>query len=130
MSPKKSTYKKSVRTKTKKDPNSDQRALIIEQLPGYFLIACLLTSFYFLFKILNPFLTVLFVSAVLSIVFYPLYKRILKLLGAWKRTASLLTCLVVVAVIVAPAAVVAVIIKSLLFGFFLSLSDINYILTS
>ena len=79
MTPKKMTYKKSVRTKTKKDSSSEQRALIIEQLPGYFLIACLLTSFYFLFQVLSPFLTVLFVAAVLSIVFYPVYKRVLKL---------------------------------------------------
>jgi len=105
MSPKKTTYKKSVRKQTKKDSNSDQRALIIEQLPGYFLIACLLASFYFLFKVLSPFLTVLFVAAVLSIVFYPVYKRILNVFGSWKRLASFVTCLIVIVLIVAPITV-------------------------
>ena len=112
MSPKKSTYKKSVRTETKKDPNSDQRALIIEQLPGYFLIACLLASFYFLFKVLSPFLTVLFVAAVLSIVFYPVYKRVLKFFGSWKRTASFITCIIVIAVIVAPITIFIIFLTS------------------
>ena len=112
MTPKKMTYKKSVRTKTKKDSSSEQRALIIEQLPGYFLIACLLTSFYFMFQVLSPFLTVLFVAAVLSIVFYPVYQRVLKFLGPWKRTASFLTCLIVVALIVAPITVFIILLTS------------------
>ena len=111
MTPKKMTYKKSVRTKTKKDSSSEQRALIIEQLPGYFLIACLLTSFYFMFQVLSPFLTVLFVAAVLSIVFYPVYQRVLKFLGPWKRT-TFLTCLIVVALIVAPITVFIILLTS------------------
>ncbi|MEK7548255.1 MAG: AI-2E family transporter [Patescibacteria group bacterium] len=77
-------------------------ALIINKLPGYFLIFCLILSFYFLFKILWPFLAVIFVSAVLAITFYPLYKRVLNIFSGWRRLASLVTCIIVILVTVAP----------------------------
>lgn len=84
---------------------SAQRALVVEKLPGYFLIFCLVAAFTFLGKILLPFLTVIFVAAVLTIAFYPLYKRILKLFRGWERSASLLTCLIVILVIIVPITV-------------------------
>lgn len=76
--------------------------LIINKLPGYFLIFCLIISFYFLFKILWPFLAVIFIAAVLAITFYPLYKRVLNIFNGWSRLASLFTCLIVILVTVAP----------------------------
>ena len=79
-----------------------QQSLIVEKLPGYFLLACLLVAFYYLFKILAPFLTVLFTAAVLAITFYPVYRWAKKFLKGWERTASFLTCLFVILVTVAP----------------------------
>lgn len=80
-------------------------SLILEKLPGYFLIACLLVVSYFLFKILSPFLTVIFVAAILAITFNPVYKWILNFFRGWQRSASLVTCLLVILVTVAPITV-------------------------
>lgn len=85
--------------------NSDlttQRVMILDKLPAYFLILCLGLSFYFLFQILSPFFAVIFVAAVLSITFYPLYTWMLKTLRGWERTASLVTCLIVILITVVP----------------------------
>ncbi|MFH1218517.1 MAG: AI-2E family transporter [Candidatus Peregrinibacteria bacterium] len=76
--------------------------LIVEKLPGYFLILCLVAAFYFLVKILNPFLTVIFVGAVLVIAFYPVYRKLLKWFRGWSRLSSFVSCLLVVLVILVP----------------------------
>lgn len=79
-----------------------QKAMILEKLPAYFLILCLALSFLFLFQIISPFFTVIFLAAVLSIVFYPLYKKVLKLFRGWEGVASLVTCLLVLLITVVP----------------------------
>lgn len=79
--------------------------LIINKLPGYFLLLCLVATFYFMFQILAPFLTTLFVAGVLTIAFYPAYRRILKFFGNWERSASLFTCILVVLLTVLPIAI-------------------------
>lgn len=79
-----------------------QKSMILEKLPAYFLILCLTLSFVFLFKILAPFFTVIFLAGVLSIVFHPLYRRILKLFRDWEGLASLVTCLLVLLITVVP----------------------------
>lgn len=78
------------------------RSLILEKLPAYFLIFGLLAVIYFLFQILQPFVTVIFLGAVLAVAFYPAYMKISKWLRGYDRVASLLSCLFVVLVIVAP----------------------------
>lgn len=81
---------------------SAKHSLILEKLPGVFLITCLLIAFGFLLRILWPFLTVIFVAAVLTITFYPVYRKVQKFFRGWDRTASLVTCLFVILVTVAP----------------------------
>lgn len=78
------------------------QSLIIEKLPGYFLVLCLGATFAFMFYILWPFLTVIFVAAVLTIAFYPLYRKILNSFRGRARLASLVSCLLVVFVLVIP----------------------------
>ena len=82
-----------------------QESMIIHKLPGYFLILCVILAFLFLLKILSPFLTVIFVAGVLTIAFYPLYKYIVKTLRGWERTASIVTCIIVMLLTVAPLTV-------------------------
>lgn len=90
----------------RQDENASvRRSLIIEKLPGYFLIVCLTAVFGLLIWVLKPFLTVIFVAAVLTIAFYPIYRRVLKLFRGWERSASLVTCLLVILVTVAPLTV-------------------------
>lgn len=78
------------------------RSLIIDKLPGYFLMACLLTAFGYLMYILSPFLTVIFIAAVLTVTFYPVYQWLLKYMPNWERAASLITCFFVLIVTLAP----------------------------
>ncbi|MBI5753733.1 AI-2E family transporter [Candidatus Peregrinibacteria bacterium] len=79
-----------------------QHSIILDKLPGYFLILCLSLTTIFFFQILSPFLTVIFIGAVLCIAFHPLYKRILKLFRGWEGTASFVTCLLVILLTVVP----------------------------
>ena len=77
-------------------------SMILEKLPGYFLLVCLFVSMYYMFEILKPFITVIFVGGVLAIAFYPMYKKFLKWFGGWSRVTSFFTCLIVIVIIVAP----------------------------
>ncbi len=79
--------------------------MILEKLPGVFLIVCLTIALLALLYILRPFLTVLVVAAVLTIAFYPIYKRILKLFRGVKVLSSIVTCLLVVIIIILPLTV-------------------------
>ena len=79
-----------------------RKLMVLDKLPAYFLILCLTLFFVFLFQILAPFITVIFVAAVLSIAFYPLYNRIRSLLRGWERSASFITCLIVILITVVP----------------------------
>lgn len=85
-----------------------QHSIIIDKLPGYFLILCLVLSIVLFFQVLSPFLTVIFIAAVLSISFYPLYKWILKLFRGWAGTASFVTCLIVILITVVPITIFVV----------------------
>ncbi|PIR54944.1 hypothetical protein COU74_04370 [Candidatus Peregrinibacteria bacterium CG10_big_fil_rev_8_21_14_0_10_36_19] len=79
-----------------------EASMIIEKLPGYFLLLCMAAVFFWLFRILEPFVMVIFIAAVLAVAFYPIYKGFSKLMKGYNRLASFFTCLVVVAVIVVP----------------------------
>lgn len=79
-----------------------QESMILSKLPGIFLIACLLVSMAAMIFVLWPFMTVLFVAAVLAIAFQPWYKSILSFFNGRKWAASLVSVLLVVIVILAP----------------------------
>lgn len=101
---KKTTVKKTVVKKAVKvggSYNSDH-TLILEKLPGMFLITCLLLVFAAFLYVLSPFITVIFVGAVLSIAFNPIYKWLSVQLNGWNRLASFLTCILVIILIVVP----------------------------
>ena len=85
-----------------------QRSIIIEKLPGYFLLFCLIFSAVLFFQTLEPFLTVIFIAVVLSVAFYPLYKWVLKLFRGWEGSASIVTCLVVILLTVVPLTIFVV----------------------
>jgi len=85
-----------------KIPSKKEDAFILEKLPGYFLLAALLLSLYFFFDIIKPFLAVIFLAAVLVIVSYPVYRKVLKGVGGRERLASFISCLGVILIIVVP----------------------------
>jgi predicted PurR-regulated permease PerM len=101
----KKTASKSSKSSVKLSPH---QAMVLEKLPGYFLIVCLLASTYLLLTILAPFVTVIFSAAVLSTAFYPVYKKIRNVMKGWERLAALATCLLVVLITVVPITVLTV----------------------
>ena len=68
----------------------------------YFFFTLLLGAFVLAFFIFKPFLAALVLAVVSAIVFYPVYKRILKRMPLWPGSAALLTLLAVVAFVVVP----------------------------
>lgn len=60
-----------------------------------------------LFFVLKPYLGVIFVAGVLSIVFYPLYKRVLHKFNSRKSLASLAATFLILAFIIVPVAILS-----------------------
>ena len=86
--------------------------IFIEKLPGYFLIFCLIISLYFLFSIVAPFMTVMAVSAVFVITFYPVFRKFEKWFKGRRGLASIVTCLIVIFAIILPIAVFILLVAS------------------
>lgn len=81
-----------------------ERSMIVTRLPGYFLIFSIIGTLYLLYIVIEPFFTTLMIAGVLTILFYGVYKRILKLFRGSARTASVATCMIVLFIIVVPLA--------------------------
>lgn len=75
--------------------------MTIRNLGDYFLIAALLAAFYFSFSILRPFFNVIFIAAILAVLFYPVYERVLTKLKN-PTAASALVCALVLLIIIVP----------------------------
>ncbi len=67
-----------------------------------FFIVCFLLVGYALYLIFRPFFSVLVWASVLTVVFSPLFKRILKRTRGRRTAASLITCLLILLLIVLP----------------------------
>ncbi len=76
--------------------------LTINNFGSYFLLFCVVGLLILLYGILKPFILDLVLAAILSSVFYPLYKLVLKLTRDRKRLSSFLTCTFIVFVILIP----------------------------
>ncbi|MBI5152641.1 AI-2E family transporter [Candidatus Peregrinibacteria bacterium] len=87
---------------TKEDKN---HSLQVKNIPGYFLVFCIVIVFYFLYEIVAPFLPVAIFAAVLTAAFFPLYSRLRNFLGGRKSISALLMCLLVIIVVVVPIVV-------------------------
>src|SRR3989339_1273567 len=82
-----------------------KQSLQLKNIPGIFLIVCLVGITYFLYKMIAPFLPVVIVAAVLTAAFYPLYKVFVKLFRGRKTIASIVMCLLMIVVIIVPLTV-------------------------
>jgi predicted PurR-regulated permease PerM len=92
-------------------PKHKGNGVVLKHFPGYFLIACLIFSTYFLYKVMQPFLTVLILSAIFATTFYPLYKWILKLFRERAMLASLVTCFLILFLIIIPLLIFVVLLS-------------------
>ena len=88
-------------------PNAEfekERSMIVNRLPGYFLIASIVLAFYLLYTVIEPFFTTLLLASVLTVLFYGVYRKVLSSLRGHSRIASLFMCLLIVLIIVVPLA--------------------------
>ena len=93
------------RKKIKSSPEMEkERSMIVNRLPGYFLIASILGIMYLFYTLIEPFFTTLLVAAVLTVLFYGIYRRLLKYLHGFSRLSSALMCFFIVCIIVVPLA--------------------------
>ncbi|MFH1284462.1 MAG: AI-2E family transporter [Candidatus Peregrinibacteria bacterium] len=98
-------------------------ALIIDKLPGYFLILCLGAAFAFLLYILWPFITVIFLAAVLTVAFYSVYKFILRIFRGWMRLSSLVSCILVVLLVIVPLGIFVVLLAGEAYSTYLAIKE-------
>ena len=101
---------------------SGYSSLILEKLPGYFLIVSLMLAFGALLYTVNDFLTPIFLAVVFAIVFEPMHRRISRSFGGWKKSAALLSCFVVVCVIVLPISIFLLLLASEAFDIYTAIS--------
>lgn len=87
-----------ISAKAKKESNG----VLIKNFTGYFFIACLIAAIFFVYRLLEPFLFSLFLAAILSTVFYPLYQKFLGLFRNRVRLASFVTCLFIFVLVLIP----------------------------
>jgi len=79
-----------------------EHSMVVNRLPGYFLLFCIIGVLYLLYFVMEPFLTTFILAAVLTVLFYSVYQRLLKSFRGLKRLASLVTCLLIIFIIVIP----------------------------
>ena len=67
-----------------------------------FFIICFLIIGYFLYIILQPFFSILLLATILTVVFRPLFREVVKAVRGRQALASLITCLLILLLIVLP----------------------------
>jgi predicted PurR-regulated permease PerM len=95
----------------------------LPRLAIIFFIACLAIISYFLYRIFNPFFTVLLWASVLTVVFSPLFKRILALVRGRRSLAAFITCILILNLIVLPVFAVGVLITEQSIALYQSLQE-------
>ncbi len=85
-----------------KEKNGGVFGLAIPNLPGYFLLVSLVLSLIALYVVLERFITVTLLAAILAAAFHPVYKRVLSLFRNRTNLASFVSCILVVLIIVIP----------------------------
>lgn len=96
------------RTATTRTVKGKDNGVVLRNFPGYFLLFCIAVTLYFLYQVMEPFVTTLILSAVFATAFYPLYERVLKMMKGRDVAASLLTCLLVFLFILVPLIVFSI----------------------
>lgn len=81
---------------------SKNSSSIIAQSRSYFLLACIVLSLVFLWKIIQPFVTIIAVAAILTTAAWPLYGRLLKLFRGRRRVSAIVMCLGMIVLLVLP----------------------------
>ncbi len=75
-----------------------------------FFIVCFLVTGYFLFLIFRPFFSILVWAAVLAVVFWPVFREVLRFCRGHRSLASLATCIIILLLIVLPISLLGVVV--------------------
>lgn len=76
--------------------------LAVKKMPAYFLLVSLIIALIGLYVVLERFVTVIVLAAILSVAFYPVYKRILAAFRNRSGFAAFVSCVLVVFIILIP----------------------------
>ncbi|MBA4393841.1 MAG: hypothetical protein C0407_09845 [Desulfobacca sp.] len=76
-------------------------------ISNYFFMGFLIGVLYLFYLIIRPFLTDIFIAIVMAMVFYHLYKWILKVCRGYKIVSALLTLLIIILVFLIPITILA-----------------------
>jgi predicted PurR-regulated permease PerM len=74
---------------------------------NYVFVGFLIGVLYLFYQVIHPFLTDIFIAIVMAMVFYPLYKKIIKLCRGLKIISALLTLLIIILVFLVPITMLA-----------------------
>lgn len=100
--------------------------MVIENFEGYFLILCLAVTSYFFVLIFKPYLSIIVLAMVFAVIFYPLYKKLKKLLkDKFDGLASFIMCLFILSLIIIPTILFSLVVKEELVGLYTDIQDNN-----
>jgi predicted PurR-regulated permease PerM len=75
-----------------------------------FFVTCFLLIGYFLFLVFRPFFTILVWASVLTVVFWPLFRELLRFSRGRRTLSALITCLIIFLLIVLPVTLIGVVV--------------------
>lgn len=82
----------------------------LSRLALIFFIVCFLLIGYFLFLVFRPFFSILVWASVLAVVFWPLFRQLLRYCRGRRTLASLATCMLILLLIVLPISLLGVVV--------------------
>jgi predicted PurR-regulated permease PerM len=88
-----------------------------------FFVTCFVVIVYFLYRIFAPFLSALLWAVVLTVVFLPLFNRILMLMRRRRTVAASLTCLLILLLIILPVTFLGILITQQSIAFYNSFHE-------
>ncbi len=88
----------------------DSAAEGLSRFATVFFIICFAGITYFLYRIFAPFISILIWATVLTVVFHPLFHRVLTIMRGRRTAAALISCVVILLLIVLPVTFLGVLI--------------------
>jgi len=92
-------------------------------ISSYVFMAFLIGVLYLFYLIIRPFLTDIFIALVIAMVFYPLYKKLLKVCKGRKIISALITIFLIILVFLVPISLLSGLITSQSFDLYQKLSN-------
>src|SRR5512147_2507139 len=88
-----------------------------------FFAVCFAAIIFFLYKVFAPFFTAIIWAMVLTIVFSPLFRRMLGIVRGRRTAAAFITCILILILIVGPVTTLGILITQQSIAFYQSLQE-------